>query len=115
MTIDGKVHIAPSPSQGNLSADSQSSLKGLIVSSLQSSGIEISADFHSKTKMDDIQVDSIFFSGKLGYQPVQSENPSETPQVGTDPKNIGKHFEEFGKKFLKENMQQMNKEMPVSK
>ena len=93
MAIDGKVHITNLIPKASAQADEQASLKGLIFSSLQSSGVEIAANFHSHTKMDDVQFDSIFFSGNVGYN------------AGVDAKNIGEHFEELGKKFYKENIQ----------
>ena len=113
MAIDGKVHIsnfiAPANSQTDASA---SSLKDLIFSSLQSSGVEIVADFHSKTKMDDFHWDAVTFSGNLGYKPA-TPTTSESPKSPEEEKNIGQHFEELGKKFYKKNVQeQMNKEVP---
>lgn len=121
MAVDGKVHITNLISKAKVTPDEQASLKGLIFSSLQSSGVEIAANFHSQTKMDDIQFDAILFSGNVGYKPVNQESPSETTSAGVDAKNIGEHFEELGKKFYEENIQAspdvktelMNKEAPV--
>ena len=105
MTIDGKVHVANLLSKEDPQPQDQTSLEGLIFSSLQSSGVEISADFHSKTKMDDVQLDSVSFRGDVGYK---------------DTKNIGEHFEELGKKLYQKNLESggqppRNKEAPVSK
>ncbi len=122
MSVDGKGHITNLISKAKVTTDEQASLKGLIFSSLQSSGVEIAADFHSHTKMDDIQFDSILFSGNVGYKLVNQENSSEVPSTGVDARNIGEHFEELGKKFYKENIEvspavkqePMNKEVPAS-
>ena len=123
LAIDGKVHITSLISKKSVATDDQASLKGLIFSSLQSSGVEIAANFHSRTKMDDIQFDSILFSGNVGYnKPVSQENPAAAPDTGVGAQNLGERFEDFGKKFYKENIQTvpvdrqelMNKEVPAS-
>lgn len=117
LAIDGKVHMTNLIPQAAVPSE-ETSLKGLIFSSLQSSGVEIVADFHSQTKMDDIQLDSILFSGNVGYKPIGQGSPSEAQSSGVETKNIGEHFEELGKKFYKENIESgremMNKEVSSS-
>ena len=106
MAIDGKVHISSLIAQANSPPEaSASSLKDFIFSSIQSSGVEIVADFHSQTKMDDFHLDKISFSGNLGYNPLASKNPGETASKPEVEKNIGERFEEIGKKIYKDNVQ----------
>ncbi len=115
LTMNGKVHISNLIAEVNNQANSSSSLKDLIFSSLQSSGVEIVADFHSKTKMDDFHLDAVTFNGNLGYKPVTPQVARESPNPPEQGRNIGEHFEGLGKKFYKENVQeQMNKEVPAA-
>ena len=115
LTLKGKVHIYNLIARPQTETDApSSSLKDLIFSSLQSSGVEITADFHSKTKMDDFHLDAVTFSGNLGYKPLASQSDSTSSQ-SAEGKNIGQQFEELGKKIYKENVQEpMNKEAPGS-
>ncbi len=44
------------------------SLKDMIFAALPTSGIEVTVDFHFKTKMDDFKVDAISFAGNISYE-----------------------------------------------
>ena len=49
-------------------ADPQApSFEDIIFSALHSLGVEVQADFYFKTKMDNFQVDSVSFTGNVGY------------------------------------------------
>lgn len=54
-----------------------SSFEGLVFGALQSSGIDISADFTMRTKMDDPKLEGISFAGNLGYNPAAQQPGSE--------------------------------------
>lgn len=108
MLVKGKLQISNlvSKIKNEPPSPKEASFKDLIFTALQSSGVEIVADFHFKTKMDDFQPEEISFVGNVGYQPETpaEPKPKDTPE---DPlQNMGEHFEEFGRKFYKEKIQE---------
>ena len=80
LNVNGKIsirHVQPEKEQKKPPA---SSFEEFVFGTLQTSKVEIGADFSFKTKMDDIQFDSISFTGNIGYAaPTQKEQaPSES-------------------------------------
>lgn len=63
--------------------------EGMLYDSLQSSGVEINADFYFKTKMDKFELGSVSFSGNVGYNVPQKKEEPSSPALSV-PLNIEK-------------------------
>jgi len=92
MTIQGRVdlsHLRTSPQEDTNTTSK--SVDELILGALTNSGISLTANFNIKTKLDDIQLNTISFGGEVGTQKEGTLQESL--------KNIGKQFEDLGKKL----------------
>jgi len=93
LTVVGKLNINSLASSRKKSEEGEDfSLDDFILGALQSASIEINVDFVIKTKLDDINLNSIAFTGKVGYE--RSKEPSSTISIQKSIKDIGKQLYE---------------------
>ncbi len=87
LEIDGTAfvsYIGPEPGK-------RPTLARVIVGALKATGLEIESDFAFKTKLDDLQLKSLAFAGKV-------DKINEISQI--DWKQIGKQIQAFGKSLV---------------
>lgn len=92
MTVTGSMKLTGLPSSASQSAEGMA-VNELITGVLSAAGVEIGAQFFFKTKMDDLQISNIAFSGKVtagegfsqifsGELPVSPQSPPAGPPTG---------------------------------
>ena len=79
MRVRGRIQMKNFIAKSEIKLNS-SSVKDFLFSALRSSEVEIAADFDFRTRMDNFQIDSIAFSGNLGYQPPVSSSAQEAKE-----------------------------------
>ena len=99
VTVKGRLQLANLAAGFKVEENERSSaFQDILLSGIQSSGLDIAANFDFKAKMDDFEIDKIFFSGNLGYQaPEEQGNPLKEGQE--EKKTFGEHLADFGKKI----------------
>lgn len=105
MTVQGRLQVQNLIKE-NTQDGNADSFENLVFSALKSTGVAISANFKFQTKMDDFQLGAVSFAGNVGYKAPGETSQGANPQE-LDIKSIGKQFEDFGKKFMKENMEKV--------
>jgi hypothetical protein len=98
-TVKGRVNIS-SLHKKKVSAESKSSVEDMIFEALQSSQVDIRADFNLKTKLDSFDLTTVSFTGNV--------ETGKTGSLKESLKNIGEKVGEIGKKFMEKDGAQVN-------
>ncbi len=90
LTVTGNIKVkdlTAGLAKPNVPAQKPFNFEQLVFNAIQSSGIEVDADFHFKTRMDAFEIGAVSFSGNLGYNvpknldPAAPEPAAEAPDV----------------------------------
>lgn len=98
MTVAGTVRVGGGPASG--SEGGKGSLEDFVLGALQQTGVKFDLKMNVHTKMDQFKVTSLLIplSGQVSVS-------GEGGSTKEDLRNIGKQFEDIGKKFYTENIQ----------
>lgn len=98
LVITGNASIDNLAAKPARSEDDSYTMESFFLDALQSGGIKLDAAFSIATKLDDLEVSSIAFSGNVGG--------GQPGTLRENLKNIGQKFEDLGKQLLEEKQEE---------